>query len=120
MTVEVRNRQPRRVNTRALKQLAKRVLSEVEGAGSISTAAFDLSLVLVSDGEMAELNLRYHQMAGPTDILTFDYGEGRGELIVYIIHGILHLTGHDDRTSAQRKKMRAAERRLLALHWPPN
>jgi len=129
MTVEVRNRQHRRVDTRSLRQLAKRIHT-----------GESLSIVLVSDREMAELNLQYHHVAGPTDILTFDYEEGQGELIIsvdhavsqarryrttparelalYVVHGILHLSGYNDRTPAERRRMRAAERRLLAKPTP--
>jgi probable rRNA maturation factor len=125
MIVDVRNRQRRRVNTRQLRQLAERVHT-----------GQSLSIVFVSDREMAKLNLRYHHVASSTDILTFDYGDGQGELIIsvdhavanarqyrtilarelalYVVHGILHLRGYDDRTPAQRRRMRAAERRLLA------
>jgi probable rRNA maturation factor len=35
------------------------------------------------------------------------------ELTLYVVHGILHLHGYDDRTPAQRRRMRAAERRFL-------
>lgn len=122
--IEVCNRQRRRVSTRRLQQIAKLTGNQA------------LSIVLVSDRQMAKLNLRYHHTAGPTDILTFDYGDGQGELIIsvdhaianarrfgttparelalYVVHGILHLRGYDDRTPAQRRRMRAAERRLLA------
>ena len=129
MTVDVRNRQRRRVNTRQLRQLAERIHT-----------GQSVSIVLVSDRVMTGLNLRYHHVAGPTDILTFDYGEGQGELIVsvdhavsqarryhttparelalYVVHGLLHLNGYDDRTPAQRRRMRAAERRLMAKLVP--
>ena len=36
------------------------------------------------------------------------------ELILYILHGLLHLLGHDDRKPRDRAKMWAAQRRLLA------
>jgi probable rRNA maturation factor len=36
------------------------------------------------------------------------------ELILYILHGLLHLLGHDDRKSRDRAKMWAMQRRLLA------
>jgi probable rRNA maturation factor len=135
MTVEVRNRQPRsrsrlQVDTRALKTLAAQAL-ELVGAA----AHYNLSIALVTDKQIAALNARYHQVHGPTDILSFDYGEGQGELIMStervraqarqfrttpgrelalcVIHGILHLHGHDDVTSTARRKMRAAERRLM-------
>jgi rRNA maturation RNase YbeY len=95
-----------------------------------------LSIVLVDDEAIAELNSQYHHVEGPTDILSFDYGDGNGELIIsvehaksqakrfrstpsrelalYVVHGILHLDGHDDSTPRQRTRMRSAERRLLA------
>jgi probable rRNA maturation factor len=37
------------------------------------------------------------------------------ELTLYVVHGWLHLAGHDDRQPACKKRMRAAEGRALAL-----
>ena len=37
----------------------------------------------------------------------------RQELARYVIHGLLHWAGHDDRTAAQQRRMRALEDRLL-------
>jgi probable rRNA maturation factor len=131
MKVTVSNRQRLlKVDTRRLKQLAQRAL-ELVGASEDQ-----LSIVLVNDKSMAKLNQQYHHTPGPTDILSFDYGSGEGELIIsiehvcdrarqfratpsrelalYIVHGILHLHGHDDLTARKRARMRVAERRLLA------
>jgi len=126
MILDVRNRQRAHpVNLARLRQLV-----------GIAAADFQsLSIVLVSDTEIARLNLRYHAVAGTTDVLSFDYGDGHGELIIsvaqaitqarryrttpsrelalYIVHGILHLQGYDDLTPSKRRPMRAAERRLL-------
>ncbi|NLW51285.1 MAG: rRNA maturation RNase YbeY [Candidatus Brocadiaceae bacterium] len=100
----------------------------------------DLSIVLVDDAEMAALNERYLNHAGPTDVLAFPYeadedrvcGEivlnaqraaaeaaGRrhsaeGELMLYLVHGLLHLLGCDDARPAQRREMRRREAELLA------
>ena len=126
MIPDVRNRQ--RAHPVNLARLQK--LAGIAGANFQS-----LSIVLVGDAEMARLNLRYHAVAGTTDVLSFDYGAGHGELIVsvaqvvaqarhyrttpsrelalYVIHGILHLQGYDDLTSGKRRQMRAAECRLL-------
>ena len=45
-------------------------------------------------------------------------GRARGiapadELLLYVVHGVLHLLGFDDHAPAARKKMRAAERAAL-------
>ena len=39
----------------------------------------------------------------------------QSELVRYLIHGTLHLTGHDDRTTAARRKMKQQENRLLGM-----
>lgn len=38
----------------------------------------------------------------------------QSEIVRYIVHGVLHLTGHDDHRPAARKKMKREENRLLA------
>jgi probable rRNA maturation factor len=38
----------------------------------------------------------------------------QSEIVRYVVHGVLHLTGHDDRRLAARKKMKREENRLLA------
>ncbi len=37
------------------------------------------------------------------------------EILRYVVHGLLHLAGFDDHTPGARRRMRRAERRLLAL-----
>jgi len=129
-SVTVNNRQRRwKVNTHWLAGIARRALELLDDASS------QLSIVLVNDATMAKLNEEYHATVGPTDILTFDYGEGQGELIIsvecavrqarrfratprrelalYVVHGILHLHGYDDVAPRDRRRMRAAERRLM-------
>ncbi|MCI0652671.1 MAG: rRNA maturation RNase YbeY, partial [Planctomycetes bacterium] len=36
------------------------------------------------------------------------------ETLLYVVHGVLHLTGYDDRTGAARRRMKKRERELLA------
>ena len=131
MTVTVCNRQRlRRVDVRRLKEIALAALQHTGAA-----PGQQLNIVLVSDTAIAKLNRQFHNCEGPTDILTFYYGDKTGELIIsvehalsqagrfrstpsrelalYVIHGILHLHGHDDLSPRPRARMRAAERRLL-------
>ena len=126
MAIDVRNCQRLyKVNRAQLRQLALRVATDFQS----------LSIVLVSDPAMARFNRQYHATAGTTDVLSFDYGDSHGELIIsvpqavaqarqfrttpsrelalYVVHGILHLQGYDDLTPGPRRRMRAAEHRWL-------
>ena len=129
--VAVSNRQRRlKINASLLVRIVERALEFLrdDRAG--------LSIVLVNDEGIAKLNAQYHNTQGPTDVLSFDYGEGQGELIIsadhviaqarrfrstssrelvlYVVHGMLHLRGHNDVALRDRRRMRAAERRLLS------
>jgi probable rRNA maturation factor len=42
------------------------------------------------------------------------YGSSaEAELLLYVIHGALHLVGYDDTTATERKRMLARQRRYL-------
>jgi len=138
MTIFIRNRQRQlKVDRRLLQRIAHETLHHV-GAQEGTT----IGIILVNDAQIAQYNERFHATPGPTDILTFHFPELAGgelvisteraieharryrttptrELTLYVIHGILHLHGYDDRTSRQRARMRAAERRLLNRFAPP-
>lgn len=105
----------------------------------------ELSFALVDDAEMAELHARFSGVEGPTDVLSFELLETpvlvgevvisadtarreaarRGhpaydEVVLYAVHGVLHLLGHDDHDPVARRRMRRAERATLAeLGLPP-
>jgi probable rRNA maturation factor len=99
----------------------------------------DLSFVLVGDERMAEMHVRYSGVEGPTDVLTFPLLEqpvlmgeilvsaetarreaarrahsAYDEVVLYAVHGVMHLLGYEDDTPASRRRMRRAERRALA------
>ena len=114
---------------------AARLILEEEGIREAS-----LSLAVVDDSTIHELNRRYLQHDDATDVLSFvlDAGPGRldgevivsadtaaaasarygwsvdDELLLYVIHGTLHLVGYDDQTPADRTAMRERERFCLA------
>jgi probable rRNA maturation factor len=86
---------------------------------------------LVSDRRMTQLHQKFMQLSGPTDVLTFQHGEifisvetakrharrfGNSlehELRLYIVHGLLHLHGFDDRTQTSARKMQKAQDKIL-------
>jgi len=101
----------------------------------------EFSLVLVNDKRMSELHERFMGIAGPTDVLTFPLdldsrrrpisGEVvvcvpearrrarehdvavKDELLLYALHGMLHLCGFDDRTDRGFARMHRAEDMIL-------
>jgi probable rRNA maturation factor len=91
-----------------------------------------VSILIVSDRRMASLHRRFLNEHGPTDVITFQHGEifisaetaraqarrfgstfGR-ELRLYVVHGLLHLNGYDDRDKAGARKMRLVQEKILA------
>jgi probable rRNA maturation factor len=119
-----------------MRQVARSVL---EGEG-IDDA--EVSLAFVDNPTIHRLNQRYLNHDEPTDVLSFplsDAGDRRlaGELVVgaevarqqaesrghdvqaelslYVIHGLLHLCGHDDHTDAGAVAMRERERHYLGV-----
>jgi len=86
---------------------------------------------LISDRRTALLHRRFLAQSGPTDVMTFQHGEifisvdtarrharafGNSllrELKLYIVHGLLHLHGFDDRTPAEVRKMKKAQEKIL-------
>jgi probable rRNA maturation factor len=105
-------------------------------------AAF-LSISLIPDPEMEALNVKHLSHEGTTDIITFDYSEAAGEgkidaeiiissdqakrqakeysvkfhdeLCRLVFHGLLHLTGFDDKNPKSAKAMKAKEDELYFL-----
>jgi probable rRNA maturation factor len=92
----------------------------------------EVSILMVSDRRMASLHRQFLKEPGPTDVITFQHGEifisaetahlharrfgntFARELRLYIVHGLLHLNGYDDRDKAGARRMRAVQERILA------
>jgi probable rRNA maturation factor len=89
-------------------------------------------ICLISDRRMSRLHREFLGKSGPTDVLTFQHGEifisvatakrhARAfgnpltrELQLYIVHGLLHLNGFDDRTQPGALKMRRTQEKILS------
>jgi len=122
------------IDRRQLRRAVRRVL------GDEAIAQGRISLAIVDDPTIRRLNRQYLDHDEPTDVLSFtlersaDTLEGEviasaetarraarrygwspaDELLLYVIHGTLHLTGQRDDTPATRALMRARERHYLA------
>ncbi|MGC3969864.1 MAG: rRNA maturation RNase YbeY [Pirellulales bacterium] len=126
--------EPFPVDVERLRSAVQRIVGDAgKSKGSISIAVVD-------DATIHDVNNRFLQHDEPTDVVSFvleDEGKlldgeivlgadvaarsaaelgisADEELLLYAIHGALHLVGHDDLTPEPRKLMRAQEREYLA------
>jgi probable rRNA maturation factor len=133
--VEVANRQQALpIDAERLAEAIRIVLSEA----GVSTGV--VSIAVVDDREIHALNRRHLNHDYPTDVLSFlldrdgDRLEGEiivsadtaqaaaprfgwspsDELLLYVIHGALHLVGYDDHTPEDQVEMRRQESAMLA------
>ena len=112
----------------------------MDHVASLARREVRVSFAVMGDRAMRELNRRSLRHDWPTDVLSFAIArrpalEGevalsadtarreaasRGhpayhELLLYAVHGVLHLLGHDDHEPSGRRRMRRAERATLAV-----
>ncbi len=112
----------------------------LDASGLFDAPEGELSIAILDAAAMTDLHARFLADPAPTDVITFDGdphlgvageicvcadvaldharttgGDPAAELVLYLVHGYLHLCGFDDTTPAQRRFMRAAERRALAV-----
>jgi probable rRNA maturation factor len=134
LRVSIANPYEQRLDFAALKSAATAVLTGVGVRDAKITLAF------VNNPHIHRLNKQFLDHDEPTDVLTFPYTEpgakkmegevvigyevaaenavDRGipvehELLLYVIHGCLHLCGYDDKSAKAAKEMRAKEREYL-------
>lgn len=122
------------VDAKRLRRAVKAILTDA----GISKG--EVSIAIVDDAKMHELNRRYLDHDYPTDVLSFVLEEGEGrldgqivvsadyaareaarygwnaddELLLYTIHGALHLVGYDDLNPSGKQEMRQQELKYLA------
>ncbi len=122
------------IDTSAVRRAARVALEDISGCYSV---------VFVDDEQMCEMNRKYLGRDYTTDVIAFPF-EGRpltkddcaGEIIVsaelaaaeakdrdinveaelalYVVHGLLHLTGFDDAAPTQAAEMHRREKEILA------
>ena len=103
--------------------------------GSCLGSLEEVEVAVVDDRAIARLHAEYLDDPSVTDVITFDHGEivisrdtaereaaERGlpplrELLLYIVHGLLHLGGHDDLEPGAREQMTALQERIVDRSW---
>ena len=91
----------------------------------------ETSVLIISDRRIALLHRQFMHESGPTDVITFQHGEIfisaetarrharrfgnplKRELRLYVVHGLLHLHGFDDRDQVAAQEMQVVQRRIL-------
>jgi probable rRNA maturation factor len=89
-----------------------------------------LEVSVVSESEISEVHGRFLNDPTATDVITFDHGEiivsadmaqekasGLGhpteaELLLYVIHGLLHLGGYNDKSESEFEEMSQIQERI--------
>ncbi|MFO0878056.1 MAG: rRNA maturation RNase YbeY [Gemmataceae bacterium] len=128
------------IDRKQMREMVRRVL---EGEG---IAEAEISLAFVDNPTIHRLNRQYLQHDEPTDVLSFPLSDSpkklagelvigvevaqaraaemghdvQAELALYVIHGLLHLCGHDDHEARDAATMRQRERHYLALFGLPD
>lgn len=133
MIVEIANLQKHyRIKSSNIKRAVKEVLRK-EGRDA------RLSIVLVGNSRIKELNKQYFNSDEVTDVISFPLSNNKnslsgevivsvetavdtagkrnisveGEIVLYILHGILHLLGYDDGNEGDARIMHEEESKIL-------
>jgi len=134
--IAIDDRQTDAVDVEGLTALARECLV---GEGIVDA---ELSISFVTEDEIADLHRRYLEQDGPTDVLSFPLDDEVGEdglrmlgdvviapavaarnnpddpgseLRLLLVHGILHLLGHDHMEQADRATMWARQERYSGV-----
>lgn len=140
--IAVFNRQSRRrIDLGRLRRLGRSALNAVlnrpvpAGREGALAGLRRVEVAIVSDEEIARVHEQFMGISGPTDVITFDHGEivisadradeeGASrqtgcdrEIALYLIHGLLHLRGFDDKIPEAAEAMEAAQAAILGELW---
>ncbi|MBL8734043.1 MAG: rRNA maturation RNase YbeY [Planctomycetes bacterium] len=117
-----------RVDRRFLRRVVRATLAHAD------RLEMPVSLLLTTDAGIAVLHQEHLDDPTPTDVMSFLVDGGaeivvsvdtarrvarehghtlRAELALYVVHGLLHLCGHDDVRAHDRRRMREAERLVM-------
>ncbi|MCD6231365.1 rRNA maturation RNase YbeY [Candidatus Aerophobetes bacterium] len=131
--IEILNLQKREVDLEFLRKVASKLLKNEDK---------EISIVLVDEKKIRQLNKKFRREDKSTDVLAFPLGGEfistrdllgeviisvesaqkeakkrnhslKEEIVLLLIHGILHLKGYDDKRKEEKELMRKKEREIL-------
>ncbi|MFH0764140.1 MAG: rRNA maturation RNase YbeY [Candidatus Omnitrophota bacterium] len=130
-----------RLNIAFIKKITAEILRYLKKSRGI-----ELEIVFLNDNAISALNKKYKGRSGPTDVLSFgidrkEFGKKgfigeifispdqalrnskifktplEEEIILYVIHGILHLSGYDDERAPDKRRMAKIQDEILKYLW---
>jgi probable rRNA maturation factor len=137
--IQYHNENAKRLDDALLKNTARTALKEQSAPENAS-----LTILLTNDEKIQTLNRDYRGFDKPTDVLSFEANEHdpetgllylgdivisiqhatkqakkgghplEAEVQLLVIHGVLHLLGHDHAEAEEKAKMWAAQNKILA------
>ncbi len=111
-------------------------LRNVGGGLPVLASSPEVEVALVSDRVIAQVHRQFLNVPGATDVITFEHGElvvsattarrqaqeigeiVEREVMRYIVHGLLHLNGHEDADVVDAAAMWHAQEKILDEIWP--
>lgn len=124
------------VDLKQVRTLCERILDDA------NVKSGKINVVLVNSDTIQQFNRDFLQHDYPTDVITFpsEFQQSKGflegevlvcteiakdraeefgwtaveELLLYVVHGMLHLVGYDDATPEQQENIQAKERHYLS------
>ncbi len=111
-------------------------LQDAGGGLAVLAGLPEVEIAFVSDRVIAQVHRRFLHVPGATDVITFEHGElvvsattarrqarelgeiFEREVLRYIVHGMLHLNGHEDADKADAARMWRAQEKILGEVWP--
>jgi len=149
IAVDLRVEDPRWGSRRELKRLVERAVGAAVTVAHLDVPPHaELSVVLTDDGAVRALNRDYRGFDKPTNVLSFPAGPtpprtpllgdvvvaretvereacaegktGAQHLTHLVVHGLLHLFGHDHETDTDAERMERTETAILAALGLPD
>ena len=142
MKIEITNHQRiKRINLKLLKSYIKKIFA------LLNIPSKRVSFLFCDNTFIKKLNKKYFRKLIPTDVIAFPLSDNldpgylgevvvsvqkavetsvnfnhnwQTELILYLIHGVLHLVGYDDETKKGSKLMDKKQQVILAAILPKN
>lgn len=110
-------------------------LAQPAESGAVLSKLREIEVNLVTDEMIGQIHGEFMNDPSPTDVITFHHGEIfisldtaertaadfghtiEQEALLYLIHGLLHLNGHEDKTPFEGEAMKKIQEQILAKVW---